>query len=199
MSIKRASTSTALNGFPKYPSMWDQSTQAATYDYIGSINIGAETNNGTIAFWNIPQTYTHLQIRGLARSTRTYSGNAIDEVRVYLNGAIYGSNNLNLQGDGTTFSTNAAGAFIIDDGGGPTGMYSPFIIDIFDYTSTSATKTKTTRITSGADTNSSSPQGFATFATAYYSLNSTVTGVGIYLAYGGVWKQYSTVAIYGIK
>lgn len=124
------------------------------------------TANGTgssyLNFSSIPQTYTHLQLRGFVR----------DDVAAVLQDPTYlklnndtGNNYAyhNLIGDGASAvsnATTAAGLIVTGKAPGPSSnanMYGVVIIDILDYTNTN--KYKTIRSISGNDQNGSGQVG----------------------------------------
>lgn len=112
----------------------------------------------TIMFSSIPQNYKHLQLRIIARSTRTFSGNALDVLSMRVNGdyqtashylfgnsASVGSNyqpgwnaGLIVSASSSTLATNA-------------NVFSPVVIDIYNYSNT--TMYKTARSTFGIEAN----------------------------------------------
>ena len=205
MAIKRASTSTALNGFPKYPSIWDQSTQTATFDYLGSATVGA-TVLDQIVFAGIPQTYTHLQLRGFAKTTRNYAGNNEDWLYCTINGD-GGSHNGGRQiaGNGSSLDGTAnisvswAGSLISSSTfvTGQQYLFSPFIIDIFDYSST--TKFKTFVSFTGFDTNSTTYPSGSTVRYAGNSYKQFTPVTSLVLSNFVSFATGTTFALYGIK
>jgi hypothetical protein len=67
MAISRLSDGSLQDGFPKFDSIWDGISAVGSMEPISSIVLtSAQTS---IEFNNIPQTYTHLQIRGMSRCT----------------------------------------------------------------------------------------------------------------------------------
>jgi len=205
VSIKRASTSTALNGFPKYPSMWDQSTAAATFDCLGTYTVGT-TPIDYFSFGGIPQTYSHLQIRGLTKTTRDYSGNTVDWLYVALNSEGGNHNNgRQLVGNGSSVtadsslsagwlgSTISSSSFV----SGGQYLFNPVVIDIFDYSSTS--KYKTLINFTGLDTNSSSYpyNSIVGYASNIYKQLTPVTNISFSCFVA--WAPGTTLSLYGIK
>ena len=68
MSIKRLSTGSISSTTPKNSKVWDQETFPGTFESIASATVDA-SGASSIAFSNIPQNYTHLQIRGVMKNT----------------------------------------------------------------------------------------------------------------------------------
>ena len=71
MSVSRLSKQSIQTGFPKQQTILDQSTSVASMDALASVTVA--TNQASVTFTNIPQTYTHLEIRAFTLSS---SGNA---------------------------------------------------------------------------------------------------------------------------
>jgi len=67
MTVTRASTSSVLQGFQKYQTMWDQDTEQGAIVPIQTISLSA--NAGAINFAVIPSTYQHLFIVASLRDT----------------------------------------------------------------------------------------------------------------------------------
>jgi hypothetical protein len=170
---------------------------------LATVSLGTAT--GTITFADIPQDYTHLQIRyGLAHSA---PGTGATTLILRFNSDSTSGNykNHELKGDGASATANA--------GSSATGIQMPGryaisqdfiqaagIVDILDYTST--TKVKTIRNLGGFDTNGA---GTVTFSSGIYSpgLSTTpaptaITSITITLA---TYTYYANgiVALYGIK
>ena len=153
---------------------------------------------GTITFSNIPQNYEHLQVRISSRSTRTYTGNAIDVMNIQANSS-YPTKSHYLLGDGASASSGVDYSlmFFPDDGGGIAGNYGSGIVDILDYSST--TKNKTFRAITGFDNNSTSLNGTVALTSGFWNSTSAITSLTFGYAFGGDVKQYSHFALYGIK
>lgn len=121
------------------------SAAAGSFEFIETIT--ATGTSGTITFSNIPQTYKHLQIRGVMRSSYTL-GNQ-DYVDLRCNGVsstVYAMHSLNGTGSavGSTNSNTQAQirfAEMNPTSASAANIFSPFIIDITDYASTSKNKT----------------------------------------------------------
>lgn len=157
-----------------------------------------------ITFSNIPQNFTHLQIRSTCKTTRDYSGNNVDWFVMQANG--YSS------GIAHYFGTDGATAYSATVGAGScylgsihssstfvtngTYMYSPVIVDIFNYTDTS--KYKPAKCFSLVESNSSTypysrgvTQTSATYLTTQAINTLTFTNFV-------QWAAGSTFDLYGI-
>ena len=154
-------------------------------------------SNTTITFSSIPSTYTHLQVRGFARSARTAGTGAGLQVIVNSDsGANYSSHRL--YGDGTSAgATGASGAsYIINeditaDNQGA-NIYEAFIIDILDYANTN--KYKTIRSLWGFDANGT---GTARLISGNWRNTNAITSISFTTDTG--FKTPSQIALYGIK
>jgi hypothetical protein len=122
---------------------------------LGEFTLAATT--AFIEFTNIPQTYTHLQIRGIARGTRT--GRNVDNMNLRFNSDTTTSYSRHaLIGDGSTVvssgaidQTFAPSPETMSVAGAGTNTFGAFVIDILDYKNTN--KFKTIRVLSGIDNN----------------------------------------------
>jgi hypothetical protein len=148
----------------------------------------------SITFSSIPQTYSHLQIRGIGfynyRAGIQFNGDTGSNYAFHLVG-------------GTGSSTYAVGSANVNGSSATWGNFpnqvsgipGAFVIDILDYTNTS--KTKTTRALSGNDRNGA---GDIWLASVLWNSTSAISSITLYSDEGGYpFAQYSTFALYGIK
>jgi len=201
VALRRLSTSSIqTNG--KSSKLWDQTTFQSGMFALATVNVGT-TSPTSISFTNIPNTYTHLQIRGIARDSRASTW--VDTLWMYCNADTTGSNYYGhlLVGNGST-ATAAADAGVNSFGvpialTGATNVttsFAPFVIDILDYASTN--KNKTIRSLHGLDDNTNGTMRFRSglwmnSSTAISSLTFQGGDVGVF------FQQYSSFALYGIK
>lgn len=167
-------------------------TNFGDFESIATTTVGAG-GQATITFSDIPQTYKHLQIRGIARTTTTTQdyllykpNNASLSARHYLNGD--GST----ASSGGTTSTPDFGP--IPKSNDTASVFSVFVMDLLDYTNTS--KFKTIRHFGGYDLNGS---GQVQLASGYYASTSAVTSFVVTTFYSTNFAQYSHFALYGIR
>ncbi len=197
MAISRFSNSTVANGFPKYQRFWDQSSVEinSSYESIATVTVGSG-GTANITFSSIPQTYTHLQLRGISKETN--AGFGMNNCPAYFNGdttsSNYSSHNINGNGStaGTSGSANSAGGSWYNAYGSNLG-FAGIIFDILDYTNTN--KFKTFRAFTGSDTNGSG-------GGIYLSSNNwrnTAAITSIRLQTDVSFAQFSSFALYGIK
>lgn len=136
-----------------------------------------------VTFSSIPQTYTHLQIRGILNGGGT---------QIVVNGDT-GANYRRhvLYGDGSSAASATATNFSIATGSTSANIFGGNIIDILDYTNTN--KYKTFRNLAGVDANGS---GEAILHSGLWLSTSAITSIKFQ---SGTIAQYSHLALYGIK
>ena len=174
--------------------------KAGSYESIASAT--GTGSSGVITFSSIPSTYTHLQIRGIAKDT--YAGTFELPTRVRFNsdtGNNYTMHNLNGNGTTVTAQGEATGtnAFFKFRGSNLStdatfaNMNAVSILDIHDYASTS--KYKTVRGFSGSDRNGS---GSIFLISGLWLSTSAISTITL-TADGTNWTTSTTFALYGIK
>lgn len=167
---------------------------ASSFDSIATVTVGSG-GSATITFSSIPSTYTHLQIRGIARDS---AGNNNGYIRVG-NGSVDTGANYSyhyLVGNGSAASSgsgiNATSSLIMQFNNG-SNMFGSVLIDILDYKNTN--KYKTFRSLNGFDQNGSGSiflwSGSWRSTSAIDTITLTEAGTG--------FAQYSTLALYGVK
>jgi hypothetical protein len=175
---------------------WGAFSQTATFESIASVTVSSAQSS--VEFTSIPSTYKHLQIRGVARTTRAVS----------LNGFIYQFNSDTaanytshlLRGDGSIVSVgntvnDVASDFIVvaANNAGSNNM-GAFIIDILDYTNTN--KYKTTRNLFGVDNNGN---GYVGITSTLWKSTSAITSIKLYSDSAANTAQYTSLGLYGIR
>ena len=108
----------------------------------------ASGSTSSVEFTNIPQTFTHLQIRLFAKTASTA---AFDSIAMNINGAS-GEARHDVYGTGASVGSSNAGTSLFVYVGG-SAQFGVGIIDILDYTNTN--KTKVSRSICGVDNNGS--------------------------------------------
>ena len=164
------------------------------FDSIATTTVGAG-GASSITFSSIPQTYRHLQIRAIGRSSNT-----VEDSLYQFNGdvgAIYAHHLLVGNGStaaayATTSATSIKGAPYLT---GNTSIFGAGVTDILDYTNTN--KYKTVRTLTGYDNNGGS---FAQiqFYSGLWQSTSALTSITI-TPTAGTYVQYSQFALYGIR
>jgi len=167
-----------------------------SYESIATVTVGSG-GAANVEFTSIPATYTHLQIRGIARTD--YAGTPAglnfrfnsDTASNYSYHTIYGN--------GATAIAAAASSTTVGEAGQITGsitaasMFGVCVLDILDYANTN--KYKTTRSLGGWDSNG---DGQSTFYSSNWRSTSAITTIRL-LPGAGNFIQYSQFALYGIK
>ena len=174
-----------------------------SYSSIATVTVGSG-GASTIDFSSISGIYTHLQIRGIARSTTAGTGTASWDFRFNSDsGSNYAYHRL--YGDGTSVgangyaSQNTASSVlgVIPTAGNTANAFGAVIIDILDYANTN--KYKTVRLLGATDDNSgSASQSRLTFSSSLWMSTSAITSISFNPS-GQTFAQYSTLALYGIK
>jgi hypothetical protein len=170
---------------------------------IAMVQVGS-AGQAYVDFTSIPSTYTHLQVRMIAKSQRVNSYGST--VWAYFNGDYAPSNPTNynfhsLSGDGASatsaaytntnvgYGAYAGGAM----GTSATNNVTTSIIDILDYKNTS--KNKTVRTLMGEDTNGA---GQITLFSSLWQNTAAITSIRFYPDNYN-FAQYTSIALYGIK
>jgi hypothetical protein len=167
----------------------------SSFESIATVTVGSG-GASTITFSSIPGTYTHLQIRGIGRSS---NGGAPDNIYARINSdSSTNYSNHYLWGNGTVAQATGGSNNDLYIAGRQTGndslsnTFGATVIDILDYANTN--KYKTIRYLAGWDTNGA---GEAWFASANWRSTSAITSLTCYNSFN--WVQYSHFALYGIK
>ena len=173
----------------------------SSYESIATQTVGSG-GTASVTFSSIPTTYTHLQIRGIVRSTA--SGNS-GLIFAKFNGDT-GSNYTfhMLQANGSTISGEGYGTSVINGasvsvspaGLSPSSVLGGFVFDILDYQNTN--KYTTTRSLSGWDGNGATEQALR-YSSGLWTNTSAITSIDISVRGGSNLAQYSSFALYGIK
>jgi Ca2+-dependent lipid-binding protein len=168
---------------------------SSSYDSIASAT-GSGTN--TITFSSIPATYSHLQLRYIARST---GGGDFRDLDFRINGGTsYKSHYLEGNGSSAFTSIDAAGTGAIRLGLCPasdmtSNIFAGGVIDILDYTNTN--KNTTVRASVGVNTDNTVAERI-TFLSGLYLATTAVTSVTFTLNIGN-FATGSQFALYGIR
>ena len=197
MAISRISTSSIQQSFPKSTSFWDLTSvsENGAYDSIATSTL--TTSTADITFSSIPSTYTHLQIRFIAKSTN--SATAADNLAFRFNsdtGGNYTRHYLDGSGTSATAGPNTGVTQVYATCAQTSSTPDAFgvgVLDILDYTNTN--KYTTTRALSGADFNASG--GAIQFTSGLWLNTAAITTINI-RALSGNLTQYSQFALYGI-
>jgi hypothetical protein len=166
-----------------------------SFESIATATVGAGSSN-FVEFTSIPSTYTHLQIRGVSRSTDSsqffcqFNGDTGTNYTFHTVGA----NGSTMEPYGvvsqTSLQIGKSNYFA-----STTTMLGAGICDIFDYKNTN--KYKTVKVLAGSDTNGTANQNVALMSGVWLS-TSAITSIKIFPS-SPPFTQYSSFALYGIK
>lgn len=184
-------------------------TTPAAFESIATVT---GNTSQTITFSNIPQTFTHLQIRTMSRvslasySFSTYSirvGNgSVDSGSNYSNHRFYTSGNGTVSADGAANGSTIDGPIWTANNAIANSM-GVGIVDILDYANTN--KYKTLRTLTGFDSNATGDSGWTAnsaagivFASANWRSTSAINTISL-LVFGSATNSVQHIALYGIK
>jgi len=191
-SLKSASISTGT----KRSKVWDQSAALplpSSYESIATVT----PSGSDVTFSSIPSTYKHLQIRVLAKSTR--SDASVDTMYLRFNGdtgSTYNVHTMTANGSSAQFSaypgTTIWGTWDLTDAQSQANTFAASIVDILDYSDTN--KYTTTKAFGGSDKNGSG--GIGLFSGLWRN-TAAVSSIRIFAE--GNYVAGSSFALYGIK
>lgn len=196
MAVSRITKSSVLQGFPKSRSLLAGNT---AYDPAAFFLIQRTTPSSgatSVTFSSIPQTYKHLQIRSICKTST--GGPALVIQFNSDTGSNYKSHYL--EGNGATAYAGVPGTITYGYCGYSTpatanaNMFGATIIDIHDYANT--TKYKTTRSLSGYDTNNT-VDGYMDMFSNLWLNTSAISTITLTLQ-GSGFTTGSTFALYGM-
>jgi hypothetical protein len=167
------------------------------YDSIATTTVSSSVS--TITFSSIPATYTHLQIRSIARGTvasgemQTFYRFNSDTGTNYAHHFFRADGSTLYGGSGTSLSQISA-VTRYSAANATSNIFGAGVTDILDYANTS--KYTTIRSLGGIDANGS---GQVYFTSGLWMNTSAITSITIGINDGGDFAQYSQFALYGIK
>jgi len=158
------------------------------------------TATASVTFSSIPATYTHLQIRYLAKTSRAAVN---DYAKLEINTDTTTSNyrSHTLSGDGDSVYAEAH-ANAIEIGGFPgntnADMFGVGVLDFLDYANTN--KYKTIRTLDGFNQNSASAgTGYVALQSGLWMSSSAITSIKFTSGTSSNFVANSSFALYGIK
>ena len=169
-----------------------------SYESIATVSVGGG-GSSSVTFSSIPATYTHLQIRGIARTDRSAAKQ--DAARIRFNSDTGSNYTLHyLLGDGTSATAGASTSITstFSDGftcaGVASSIFGVAVIDILDYKNTN--KYKTMRSLSAWDDNG---DGRVWLESGVWMDTSAISTITFTPNAGSNFVQYTQFALYGIK
>jgi hypothetical protein len=174
----------------------------SSYESIATVTAaGGETS---LTFSSIPNTFKHLQIRGVGRNNT--ANTTADGIRIRMNASSATDYTYhNLIGNGSAVSATGSatggtsGMFFessVAGGGQTASCFGVIIFDLLDYAST--TKYKTARVLSGVDTNAGTTSNSLAVQSSLWIQTTAVSSI-VLISTSGQWAAGSTFALYGIK
>lgn len=162
-----------------------------------SIATATPSGVNSVTFSSIPQTYKHLQLRLLTKSSNAGAG-----INWYAQANSDTGTNYSvhqLYADGSSVGSNGSQNFTAFYGNQTVGtsntnIFGISIMDILDYTNTN--KYKTSKCLGGHDENGA---GDIEFRSGVWMNTSAITSLTVFLDSSKTWQQYSSIALYGIK
>ena len=168
-----------------------------SFESIATATVGAGVES-YVEFTSIPATFTHLQLRLLARTSRAETD---DGFEIQLNGDTGTNYRYHyLNGSGTTTLAYGEGSMtglvmpVVAGASAGANIFGVGIIDILDYRNTN--KYSVTRALGGIDNNGS---GAVRVQSGLWLNTAAVTSLKIQTNSHGDFVQYSSFALYGIK
>ncbi len=192
--VYKLSSSSVKNGRMLYGSMlagnasWTVPDTGAMFP-LQVITVGA-TAVSSVTFSNIPSTYSHLQIRGIARM----SSNAA--FKVTFNGSTGTYRNHYLEGTGATAiaGTDTLSHIELYPGISTANIFTGLVWDILDYANTN--KNKVIRAFSGYDANGT---GYIDLDSGLWVNTAAITSITVACTASATFQQYTQFALYGVK
>ena len=194
LATPRTNYSSFLAGNPAF-------TVPTSYESIATTTVGSG-GSATVTFSSIPATYTHLQVRLIARSGRSDADTGAGGLYMQLNSNFLTSQHL-LRGSGSAavaagYSGGLSNGYImvyVPTSNATANVFGAGIIDILDYANTN--KNKVIRTLSGDDLNGN---GYIALSSGLWNSTNAITSITFGSTDGaGNIAQYSSFALYGIK
>lgn len=169
------------------------------YESIATVTVGSG-GASTITFSSIPSTYSHLQLRIMARCGSTAGGGNYLAMNFNSDaGSNYTYHALNGEGSGSASALGLASQTTvylqrIANDSNASGTNGVIVTDILDYASVN--KYKTVRSLGGFDANGS---GRIYLNSAVWMNSTTAISSIVIVPEASTFNQYSSFALYGIK
>jgi hypothetical protein len=158
--------------------------------------VSLSTATASITFSGIPSGYKHLQIRGLARTTRSATADGLrfefngDTSTNYYSHSIYGAGG----SLGAYASPNKIESWVVTANTANANVFGGFVTDILDYSNT--TKNTTIKTLTGSDNNG---DGQIALNSGVWMNTSAVSSIRLFSDSAANFMTYSSFALYGVK
>ena len=167
---------------------------AVTYKLIETVTVGVG-GAASIDFSSIPQTYTDLLI---LLSARTTYGAVADDLYMYFNGVTTNRSDRFVYGNGSSVASTSIGPHVgtmVSDTA-TASVFGNTAIYICNYASTTIAKA----ISGDSVSENNATTAYTDLTASLWNSTAAITSIQIPTAGGrGVWKQYSSASLYGIK
>lgn len=174
-------------------------TLLSDYESIATYVVGSG-GTSTVTFSSIPNTYKHLQVRAIARTSAT--GGTTQNLNMTINNDTSSSYSFHqLLGNGSSASsygenvnrTNCVQILHITTDSATSGIFGAGIIDLLDYTNT---KYHTVRTLRGQEQNNT--DGGIALQSYLHTSTTAISRLDFFAGSGNI-TQYSHFALYGLK
>lgn len=203
MAVSRLSQQSIQQSFPKGNTLWDGTTATSAFDSLGAVLLSSSASS--ISFSNIPQTYTHLQIRAATRNDR--ADNGAQSTTISFNGdtthtnyrshvLYYAASAANPASEANQLSGYYAAVGYTPAANMTANVFSIQIIDILDYSNTS--KNTTVRTIFGLDSNSATA-GYVGLVSSLWMNTAAVSSISMTTLPSANFVANTSVSLYGIK
>ena len=193
MAIRKFSASSLTNANSKSSKLWDQETTLGTFESIATATVTVAQSS--VTFSNIPQGYTHLQIRSYWGLTDTGNNTWLNTQFNGDTGSNYSYHAIRSNPSGFVMSASYGTTRVSlgADNLGSATSYAVSVADILDYSST--TKNKTTKAFAGQDSNGT---GTCNFWSGMWNNVNPITSIVI-ATDASTFRAGSIFSLYGIR
>ena len=168
---------------------------AYTYSKIATYTVGSG-GVGTINFFNIPQNYTDLKV---VVSGRTNNAQLYDYLTIKFNASTSGYSSKVLYGTGAAAASTAAGSDITFGGlNGDSATANTFANAEYYIPNYTGSNYKSVSHEGVQESNNASTV-FAFLTAGIWASTEPINSITLSMAFGTLFKQYSTAHLYGIK
>ena len=169
----------------------------SSYESIATVTVGSG-GASDVTFSSIPATYTHLQVRAIARSNASDTGRNIIMQLNTDTGGNYSLHYLEANGSSVSAGGGASTTYMLSGrmtaATATASAFGALVIDVLDYANTN--KYKTIRCLTGADTNGA---GSVRLDSGNWRNTNAITSIKFTSSEADNFVQYSQFALYGIK
>lgn len=164
------------------------------YDALSTVSLSTAT--ASVTFSGIPSGYKHLQIRGIARTTRSATADGLrfefngDTSTNYYSHSLYGAGS----SLGAYASANKIESWVVGGNTAGSNIFGAFVTDILDYSNVS--KNTTVRTITGMDNNG---DGQIALNSGLWINTNAISSIRLFSDSAANFMTYSSFALYGVK